>query len=72
MKTVNELTIEELEELRDNLYYQLLDDPTLSEEAIILIKNSEDDNIPISFVKEYYADTSFVSEDFWTNVKFES
>lgn len=69
MKTVNELTIEELEELRDNLYYQLLDDPTLSEEAIMLMKNLEDDNIPISFVKRYYSDTSFVDEDFWCNVK---
>ena len=71
MKTVNELTIEELEELRDNLYYQLLDDPTLSEEAIMLMKNSEDDNIPISFIKEYYVDTYFVDDDFWCNIKSE-
>lgn len=69
MKTVYELTIEELEELRGNLYHQLLDDGSLDE--IMGEEIDSEEQIPIDFVKEYYSDTSFVSEDFWTNVKSE-
>ncbi len=70
MKTVHELTIEELEELRGRLYYQLLDDGSLDE--IMGEEIESEEQIPMHFVKEYYVDTSFVSEDFWTNVKSEA
>ncbi|MFZ2486920.1 MAG: hypothetical protein WAZ19_02265 [Anaerolineae bacterium] len=70
MKSVNDLTIEELEELRGNLYYQLLDDGSL--DVVMGEEIDSEEQIPIDFVKEYYSDTSFVSEDFWCNIKSEA
>lgn len=61
-RSVEELNQNELQELRSRLYYQLLDDGSLNEEI-----DSEDD-IPMDFVKDYYADTIFVEEDFFCNL----
>ncbi len=69
MKTVFELTIEELEELRSRWYYQHLDDGSLDE--IMGEEIYSEEQIPMHFVQEYYCDTMFVEEDFWTNVKSE-
>lgn len=69
MRTVNELTIEELTELRGNLYHQLLDDGSLDEVMGVEIESEE--QIPFNFVKEYYTDTYFVDDDFWCNLEVE-
>jgi hypothetical protein len=65
-RSVEELNQTELEELRSSLFYQLLDDGLLNELFDKEI-NSEVE-IPMDFVKEYYADTSFVEEDFFCNL----
>ena len=65
-RNVNELNQNELEELRSRLYYQLLDDGSLSEVMGKEIEGEEE--IPMDFVKNYYADTSFVEEDFFCNL----
>jgi len=64
-RNVNELNQNELEELRSNLYHQLLDDGSLNEVMGKEIDSEEE--IPMDFVKTHYADTSFVEEDFWCN-----
>jgi hypothetical protein len=69
MKTVNELTVEELEELRSRWYYQHLDDGSLDE--VMGAEIDSEEQIPMDFVKEYYSDTMFVEEDFWCNTKNE-
>lgn len=66
MRTVNELNQEELEELRDRLYHQLLDDGSIDEIIGKSVEYSTD--IPMHFVQEYYNDTFFVEEDFWCNL----
>ena len=68
-KNVNELTQEELEELRSRWYYQHLDEGSLEEVMGKEIDSEED--VPMDVVKTYYADTSFVEEDFWCNLKEE-
>ena len=66
LKTVHELNQNELEELRNRLFHQYLDDGSL-EEVIGEDKNEED--IPMDFVKSYYEGTYFVEEDFFCNLK---
>jgi len=67
MRTVYELNQQELEELRDRLFHQMLDDDSIEE---VFEKEIEcSDEIPMDFVKTHYADTFFVEEDFWCNVK---
>ena len=67
MRTVEELSYEELDELRDRLFHQMLDYGSIEE---VFEKEIEcSDEIPMDFVKTYYADTLFVEEDFWCNVK---
>ena len=66
MKTVNKLNQEELEELRDRLFFQLLDDGSIDE---IIGKSIEyPSDIPMDFIEEYYSSTFFVEEDFWCNL----
>lgn len=65
-RNVNELNQNELEELRSRLYHQLLDDGSLNE--VMGKEIDSEDNIPMDFVKDYYADTIFVEEDFWCNL----
>ena len=65
-RNVTELNQNELQELRSRLYYQLLDDGSLNE--VMGKEIDSEDDIPMDFVKDYYADTSFVEEDFWCNL----
>lgn len=67
MRNVNELTQEELEELRSRWYHQHLDDGSLEEVVGKEIDSEED--VPMDVVKTYYAETAFVEEDFWCNLK---
>jgi hypothetical protein len=60
--TVNDLTLAELEELRSNWFYS--EDRTIEE----LNKYDNEDEVPMSVIKEYYASTHFVSEDFFCNL----
>lgn len=66
MRTVNELTQEDLEELRSRYYHQCLDDGSLLE---IFSEEVEDGDIPMDLIKSHYKDTYFVEEDFWCNLK---
>ncbi len=67
MRNVNELTPEELQELRSRWYHQHIDDGSLEE---VLGKNiNNEDEIPMDVVKDYYKDTFFVEEDFFCNLK---
>ena len=65
-RNVNELNQNELEELRSNLYHQLLDDGSLNE--VMGKEINEAEEIHMDFVKNYYADTTFVEEDFFCNL----
>lgn len=67
MRTVNELSQEELEELREAYYYQGLDDGSLVEIVGKEIESVED--IPLDLVKSHYGGTYFVEEDFFCNIK---
>lgn len=66
MRTVNDLNKEELEELRDRLFFQLLDDGSINEVIGKSVEYLTD--IPMDFVKQYYSNTFFVEEDFWCNL----
>jgi hypothetical protein len=65
-RSVTELNQNELEELRSRLYHQLLDDGSLNE--VMGKEIEEEEEINMNFVKDYYASTSFVEEDFWCNL----
>jgi hypothetical protein len=67
MRNVNELTQEELEELRSRWYHQHLDDGSLDEVMGKEIESEEE--VPMDVVKMYYEDTFFVEEDFFCNLK---
>ena len=62
--SVDECTQDELEELRDAYYDQLL---TTDEEVLGDITCASE--IPMSNVKAYYEGISFVDEDFFCNLK---
>lgn len=66
MKTVDELTQEELEELRSRYYHQCLDDGSLLE---IFGEEVEEEDVPMDLIKTHYGGTYFVEEDFWCNLK---
>ena len=70
MKSVHELTQDELEELRSRWYSQHEDDRSLNEVMDIEddVELSEED-IPMDIVVAYYEGTYFVEEDFWCNLK---
>lgn len=67
MKTVHELTQNELEELRNRWYHQHLDDGSLEEIVDREVEDEED--IPMDIIVAYYEDTYFVEEDFFCNIK---
>lgn len=64
MKTVHDLTQQELEELREAYFEQLRD--TADEDVLGDIMFAYE--IPMTNVKAYYEDTYFVEEDFFCNV----
>lgn len=66
MKSVHELSAEELQELRSRWYHQHLDDGTLEEVAGREVEDEEE--IPMDIVIAYYEGTSFVEEDFFCNI----
>ena len=65
-RNLNELTQNELEELRSNYYYKGLDDGSLFEVMDKEINSPED--IPMSLIFDHYRDISFVDEDFLCNI----
>jgi hypothetical protein len=69
MKSVHELSTNELEELRTRWYMQHEDDGSL-EEVMGLEEGEEitEDEIPMEVVISYYEGTYFVDEDFFCNV----
>ena len=67
MKSVHELTQDELNELRSRWYAQHEDDGSLEEIMDREVEDEED--IPMDIVVAYYEDTYFVEEDFWINIK---
>lgn len=66
MKSVHELTQDELNELRSRWYSQHEDDDSLEEIMGREVENEED--IPMDIVVAYYEDTYFVEEDFFCNL----
>lgn len=66
MKSVHELTQDELEELRSRWYSQHEDDGSLEEIMGREVEDEED--IPMDIVVAYYEDTYFVEEDFFCNL----
>lgn len=64
MKLVHDLTEEELEELRSNYFYQLLD---IDKEVLGDIGYSQE--IPMANVIKHYEHIRFVEEDFFCNIK---
>ena len=67
MKSVHELTQNELEELRSRWYSQHEDDGSL-EEVMDMEGEINEEDIPMDIVKTYYEDTFFVEEDFFCNL----
>lgn len=69
MKSVHELSAEELDELRSRWYHQHLDDGSL-EEVMDLEEGIEieEEEIPMDIVIAYYEGTFFVEEDFFCNI----
>jgi hypothetical protein len=65
MKTVEELTQTELEELRSRWFHQHVDDGSLYE--VVGRKVKDESDISMDIVKGYYTDTLFVEEDFFCN-----
>lgn len=63
MKSVHDLTTDELEELRDSYYYQLLET-----DKEVLGDIVSPDEIPMENVISHYEGTYFVEEDFFCNV----
>ena len=66
MKSVHELTQDELNELRSRWYAQHEDDGSLEEIMDREVEDEED--IPMDIVVAYYEDTYFVEEDFFCNL----
>lgn len=66
MKSVHELTQDELEELRSRWYSQHEDDGSLEEIMGREVEDEED--IPMDIVVAYYEGTYFVEEDFFCNL----
>jgi hypothetical protein len=66
MKSVHELSAEELQELRSRFYHQHLDDGSLEE--VVGREVEDEEEIPMDIVIAYYEGTSFVEEDFWCNL----
>ena len=70
MKTVHELSRNELEELRSRWYYQHLDDGSLNEVmGIEEDEEIEEQQIPMDVIIDYYETVGFVEEDFFCNLE---
>ena len=67
MKSVHELTQNELEELRSRWFSQHEDDGSL-EEVMDMEGEINEEDIPMDIVKTYYEGTFFVEEDFFCNL----
>ena len=67
MKSVHELTQNELEELRSRWYSQHEDDGSL-EEVMDMEGEINEEDIPMDIVVAYYEGTFFVEEDFFCNL----
>ena len=67
--SINECTEEELEQLREALFYNEEDDEDLlTEEEYAFIRNCKTpDDIPFELLEKFYGHISFVDEDFWCN-----
>jgi hypothetical protein len=66
MKSVHELSQDELQELRSRWFSQHEDDGSLEK---VLDKEVEDETeVPMDVVIAYYEGTYFVEEDFWCNL----
>ena len=59
MRTIKELTSEELNELREAYFYEFED---------VLGDIDEPDKVPLSNVISHYEGVYFVEEDFWCNL----
>ena len=68
MRTVNELTEDELNELRSRWYSQHEDDGTLEEVMDMEGEDISEEDVPMDVVTSYYQDTYFVEEDFFCNL----
>lgn len=66
MKSVHELSENELQELRSRWYSQHEDDGSLKE--VLGGKDLDEEDVPMDVVKSYYEDTFFVEEDFFCNL----
>ena len=62
MKTVNDLSRDELDELKENYFWQLQD----NDEEVLSSINSPSE-IPDSVILEHYDGISFVEDDFFCN-----
>jgi hypothetical protein len=69
MKSVHELSQDELQELRSRWYSQHEDDGSLEE--ILETEVDDETEVPMDVVIAYYEDTYFVEEDFWCNLSDE-
>lgn len=66
MKSVHELSAEELQELRSRWYSQHEDDGSLEE--VVGREVQDEEEIPMDIVIAYYEGTYFVEEDFFCNI----
>lgn len=66
MKTVHDLSTDELEELRSRWYSQHEDDGSLEE--VLDAEVDDETEVPMDVVIAYYEETYFVEEDFWCNL----
>jgi hypothetical protein len=65
MKSVHELSAEELQELRSNYFHRHLTDDEIEENDW---SYESEEEIPMEEVINFYEGTSFVDEDFWCNL----
>lgn len=68
--SINECTENELEQLREELFYNIEDnEDILSDKEVDFINNlSYADEIPFWLLEKVYGHISFVDEDFWCNI----
>lgn len=66
MKSVHELSENEMQELRSRWFSQHEDDGSLEE--VLDIEVYDETEVPMDVVIAYYEGTYFVEEDFWCNI----
>lgn len=66
---INECTEEEVEELKEKLYWaDEIEDGIFDEDDFEILKKCEfPEDIPFELIEKYFGDYSFVDEDFWCN-----